>query len=88
VFSPPQRKRRNCSCALLPGYGAALREDFAQHVLAGFDKTRIGFDRAGRLASGITLTEIQLQTLNDLPWIRRQQNQVRGEEHRFFDVVG
>ncbi|MOA00108.1 hypothetical protein D3C78_1194560 [compost metagenome] len=57
-------------------------------MFAGFDKTRVGLDRAGRLTGGITLTEIEAQAFDDLPRVGRQQNQVGGEEHGFFDVVG
>jgi hypothetical protein len=54
---------RSCSCAP----PAALREHFAQHVLAGFDKARVGLDRPRRLAGGVALAEIQVQALDDLP---------------------
>ncbi|MNM93028.1 hypothetical protein D3C81_1053890 [compost metagenome] len=65
-----------------------MGEHFGEYVFAGFDKTRIGFDRASRLTGGITLTEVEAQALDDLPRVRCQQNQVGGEEYGFFDVVG
>jgi hypothetical protein len=57
-------------------------------VLAGFDECAVGLDRPRRFACAVALAEIQFQVLDDLSRIGRQQNQVSGQEHRLFDVVG
>ena len=57
-------------------------------MLAGLDEAWIGLDRPGRLARGVPLPEVQLQALDDLPRVGRQEDQFAGQEHRFLDVVG
>jgi len=43
-----------------------LGEHLGEHMLAGFDKARVGFDRPRRFPGPVALAEIQAQALDDL----------------------